>query len=167
LRLSRFVRNVRNKGRAQVAVELFLGMTLFILVLYWMNYFVATQRGFDSSLYGQEQLAAAAFVEVANSVCAGNTSVTVALPCISVEGRAVSYSVFSSGAESAAHVIPERAEARWASKKALCNFSGFSVKVNCSQALLAAGDGSGAVYACVNQSGDGSGFVNASKGACT
>lgn len=119
----------KERNKAQVSVELFLGITLFVLVLYWMSHFVAVQRDANTALTDQEKLVAASLVQIANSVCASNTSVDYALPCIYLEGRNVSYHVGAGGSNTIL-IIPAM-DALSARQAALCNFSLVDVKARC------------------------------------
>ena len=101
----RSLRSSRSR-KAQVAVELFLGMTLFLLVLYWMNYFVSSVRDSNTALLDEERFAAASLAQVSNAACAGGTSLTLKLPCLALEGKTVNYTIFASGADNLAWVIP-------------------------------------------------------------
>jgi len=151
----------RERSRAQVAIELFLGMTLFLLVLYWMNYFVASVRDSDAALLDEEKLVAASLVQVANSACAANSSATVSLPCLRVEGKNVGYSVSVADSASFAttlQIIPEKGGAPWFSETALCNFSANVVKARCGSSEGGAG------LACINSS---NGVVGFWEGACS
>lgn len=131
--------------KAQVAVELFLGMTLFLLVLYWMNYFAASVRDSSTALLDEERFAVASLVQAANSVCAANTSITLSLPCLSVEGKNVNYSLNANGSDNVLRLIPEESRAPWVSKQALCNFSGASVKARCSASSAGSAGGAESV----------------------
>lgn len=151
--------------KAQVAVELFLGMTLFLLVLYWMNYFTASVRNSNTAFIDEERFAVASLVQAANSVCAANTSVTLSLPCLFREGKSVDYSLNANGTDDLLWFVPEESGAPWISKAALCNFSGVSVKARCDSSAPAGERAAGRV--CVNLSSSGSdNTVGIWGGAC-
>jgi hypothetical protein len=164
-RKARETRGACEARKAQVAVELFLGMTLFLLVLYWMNYFTASVRDSNTALVDEERFAAASLVQAANSVCAADTSITLALPCLYAEGESVDYSVNANGADNVLWIIPKRGGAPWISKRALCNFSGVSVKAECGVSSHAGERSAGSV--CVNlSSGVSDSAVGIWEGAC-
>ena len=157
-----FVKEKNWERKAQVSVELFLGMTFFLLVLYWTNHFVATQRDASTALVDQEKLVAASLAQITNSVCASNTSVDYVLPCIYREGRDVNYSL-GAGGDNIIRIIPEVADAFSAQQAALCNFSAVAVKARC---VTANGEKNAGIV-CVNASFEGGvRHVGVSSGEC-
>jgi hypothetical protein len=160
-------RNAKGRARAskaQVSVELFLGMTFFLLVLYWLNYFVASVRDSNTGFVDEEKIVSASLAQIANSVCAENASVSYSLPCLYREGVNVSYTVFSNGAENRVWIIPEEEGLPFVSRNAACNFSGVSVKARC-VSLPDGGRNAGSV--CLNSSvEDGVNKVGVWTGGC-
>ncbi|MEM0475342.1 MAG: hypothetical protein QW343_00940 [Candidatus Norongarragalinales archaeon] len=150
----------RKKRKAQIAIELFLAMTLFLLALYWTSYFVSTVRESKAVLVGEENLALASLVQAANAACAVNTSITLSLPCLWREAKTVNYSLKANGVDNAVWLVPEESGAPWISKQALCNFSSFSLKARCEEkdGVFAAG------VVCLNLSSE---SIGVWKGACS
>ena len=137
--------------RGQASIELFFAMTLFVLVVFWLNYFygLAASSGV-SELRGQRVLAES-LASAASDACASGVAVSVALPCLVSPSRQdlkLQYAVSFGGTEATVSSALGAASAG-----ALCRLSGPSVAAACGNTVL-----------CLAPLADSE--VKASEGAC-
>ncbi|MDP2718020.1 MAG: hypothetical protein Q8P02_04720 [Candidatus Micrarchaeota archaeon] len=79
--------------RAQASLELFFALSLFLLVLFWMNHFLGTAaESFDAQRMRMLVSQAESFAEAASASCLLSANVSVPAPCVGPDGAFLSVS---------------------------------------------------------------------------
>lgn len=74
--------------RGQVSLEIFFSVSLFVLLLFWLNHFVAVAAEASASSR-PTSVAAFSLARVADAACRLNASVNVPAPCLPEDGSVV------------------------------------------------------------------------------
>lgn len=73
--------------RGQASLELFFSVSLFVLMLFWLNHFVGVASDVSaSSGVSAARTAAQSLAEMADAACLAQASVSAPSPCLSVSG---------------------------------------------------------------------------------